>query len=271
MPDAFGDRAVFSVVLPVTNVVVKPDMADLRPRGVTNQTFRFPFPGLPDTVEALMELMGPTLDTVKACEPDRVVVACTPEHMADGLAAAAQLRRFVEDRTGLAVTMASDAVTAALRSLDVQRIGLVTPFLATANANVEAHFAAHGITVASEAGFASAHRVGRIPLASARRRSATRSLASIRPMSTHLCRSARPWSVRGSSPPWRCATTSRFSRSTLRRTGWHCASTASKIVSTAMACSSRATELPRTGAIDARCGVDNDERTQNEPNPTAQG
>jgi maleate cis-trans isomerase len=55
MPDAFGDRAVFSVVLPVTNAVVEPDMAGVRPPGVTNQTFRFPFPGLPDTVGALTE------------------------------------------------------------------------------------------------------------------------------------------------------------------------------------------------------------------------
>jgi maleate isomerase len=158
MPDAFGDRAVFSVELPVTNAVVEPDMAVLRPLGVTNQTFRFAFPGLPDTVEALTDLMGPTLDTVNSCGPDRVVVAYTPEYMADGITAASQLRRFVEDRTGLAVTMASDAVSAALRALDVQRIGLVTPFLPAANVNVTAYFAAHGISVVSETGFSSAQK-----------------------------------------------------------------------------------------------------------------
>lgn len=160
MPDAFGDRAVFSVVLPVTNAMVEPDMADLRPRGVTNQTFRFPFPGLPDTVEALMELLGATLDTVSSCGPDRVVVAYTPEYMADGVEVTAQLRRFVEDRTGLAVTMASDAVTEALKALDVKRIGLVTPFLPAANVNVVAYFEAHGISVVSEAGFSSAQKGG---------------------------------------------------------------------------------------------------------------
>lgn len=158
MPDAFGDRAVFSVVLPVTNAVVEPDMAGLRPPGVTNQTFRFPFPGLPDTVEGLMDLMGPTLDTVNACEPDRVVVAYTPEYMDDGVTAAAQLRLFVEDRTGLPVTMASDAVSGALRALGVQRIGLVTPFLPAANANVTSYFAVNGISVVSEAGFSSAQK-----------------------------------------------------------------------------------------------------------------
>jgi hypothetical protein len=46
---------------------------------------------------------------VNACEPDRVVVAYTPEYMDEGVTAASQLRSFVEDRTGLPVTMASDA------------------------------------------------------------------------------------------------------------------------------------------------------------------
>jgi len=158
MTDALGDRAVFSVVLPVTNVVVEPDMAGLRPRGVTNQTFRFPFPGLPDTVEALTDLLGPTLDTVNACEPDRVVVAYTPEYMDNGLTAASRLRSFVEDRTGLPVTMASDAVSKALSALGARRIGLVTPFLPAANANVTSYFAANDISVVNEAGFSSAQK-----------------------------------------------------------------------------------------------------------------
>ena len=77
MTDALGSRAVFSVLMPATNAVVEPDMASLRPTGVTNQTYRFPFPALPDTVEGLMDLMRPTLDLALACEPDRIVVAYT--------------------------------------------------------------------------------------------------------------------------------------------------------------------------------------------------
>ena len=44
-------------MLPATNAVVEPDMAALRPAGVTNQSYRFPFPGLPDTFEDLIDLM----------------------------------------------------------------------------------------------------------------------------------------------------------------------------------------------------------------------
>ena len=89
--DAFGLRAVFSVLLPASNTVVEPDMAALRPAGVTNQSYRFPFPGLPNTVEDLIDLMRPTLDLALACEPDRIVVAYTPEYMAESVTASRRL------------------------------------------------------------------------------------------------------------------------------------------------------------------------------------
>lgn len=161
MTDAFGFRAVFSVLLPATNAVVEPDMAALRPAGVTNQTYRFPFPGLPDGVEGLMDLMRPTLGLALACEPDRVVVAYTPEYMPDGVTAASQLRTFVEDAVGLPATMASDAVPEALKALGARRIGLVTPFLPAANQNVAAYFAALGFSVAGAAALSSANK-GRV-------------------------------------------------------------------------------------------------------------
>jgi maleate isomerase len=54
--------------------------------------------------------------------------------------------------------MASDAVSEALKALGAQRIGLVTPSLLAANANVTSYFVANGISVVSEAGFSSARR-----------------------------------------------------------------------------------------------------------------
>ena len=158
MTDALGSRAVFSVLMPATNAVVEPDMASLRPTGVTNQTYRFPFPALPDTVEGLMDLMRPTLDLALACEPDRIVVAYTLEYMPDGVTAAPRLRDFVQAAVGLPTTMASDAVPEALKTLGAHRIGLVTPFGQEANRNVEAYFAALGFCVARAVGFSSAQK-----------------------------------------------------------------------------------------------------------------
>jgi hypothetical protein len=94
MTDAFGIRGVFSVLLPATNAVVEPDLAAPRLPGITNQTFRFPFPRLPATVEDLIDLIGATLDMTLACEPDRIIVGYTPEYMADGIDAASRLHSF---------------------------------------------------------------------------------------------------------------------------------------------------------------------------------
>lgn len=158
MTDAFGVRGVFSVLLPATNAIVEPDMAAMRLPGVTNQSYRFAFPGLPVTVDALIELMHPALKMALACEPDRIVVAYSPEYMPDGVAATARLRHFFESQVSVPVTLASEAVPQALAAVGAHRIGLVTPFQAEANRNVANFFASHGTTVVSEAGFASAEK-----------------------------------------------------------------------------------------------------------------
>ncbi len=158
MTDAFGYRAVFSVLLPATNAVMEPDMAALRPHDVTNQSYRFPFPGLPGDVKDLSQLMESTQEIVLACEPDRIVVAYSPEYMSDGVNAASQLRRFFEERFEIPFTLASDAVSEALKALGATQVGIVTPFLPEANRNVSSYFAAHGIPVVGEAGFSSAQK-----------------------------------------------------------------------------------------------------------------
>jgi len=160
MTDALGFRAVFSVSLPSTNAVVGTDVGALRPAGVTNQSYRFPLPGLPASVERLEELLRPTLGMVLACEPDRIVVACSPAYVNDAANAALQLRRTFEKRVAIPVTLASDAVSEAVKAFGVTRVEPVTSFLPEANCNVSSHFAAHGISVVAEAGFSSA-QIGR--------------------------------------------------------------------------------------------------------------
>ena len=56
MTDALGTRAVLAVLVPSTNTMVEPDLASLQPPGVTNHTFRFPFPELPASPERLLAL-----------------------------------------------------------------------------------------------------------------------------------------------------------------------------------------------------------------------
>jgi maleate isomerase len=156
MTDALGRRAVFSVVLPATNSMAEPDMAAQRPPGVSNQTFRFPLPGRPDTLDALLALMRPTVAQALDCRPDRIIVGYTSEFLPEGITVASRLRAFVENAVGCPTTMASDAVPEALKTLGAKRIGIVTPYLPAEDRNVQDYFAALGFTVTGTAGLSSA-------------------------------------------------------------------------------------------------------------------
>jgi maleate isomerase len=164
MTDALGQRAVFAVVLPATNTVAEPDMAALRPSGVSNQTFRFPFPRRPDSLSALIEMMGTTIAFALDCRPDRVIVGFSTEFLPDGFEVAAQLRAHVESIAGHATTMAADALPAALKVVGAKQIGIVTPYSPDTNRNVQAYFSGHGFTVSRIVGITRSDR-GRIDTA----------------------------------------------------------------------------------------------------------
>ncbi len=158
MTDALARRAVISVVMPATNSIAEPDMAALRPQGVSNQTFRFSLPGRPDTLDTLLDLMRPTLALALDCQPDRLIVSYTSEFLPDGVTVASRLRALVEDVVSCPVTMASDAVPEALKTLGAKRIGIVTPYLPEEDRNVEEFLTTLGFSVACVAGLSSARK-----------------------------------------------------------------------------------------------------------------
>ncbi|MBM3487245.1 MAG: arylmalonate decarboxylase [Alphaproteobacteria bacterium] len=167
MTDALGDRAVFSVLIPATNSIVEPDLAAMQLEGVTLQTFRFPFPGMPGSFDALLDMIAPTLGMMDECEPEAAIIGYTTEFLPDGIAAADKLRRFIAERTGLRLAMASEAVPAAIRAFGAKRIGIVTPYLPEADRNVADFFTALGFSVAAVAGLESKGRVATARIAHA--------------------------------------------------------------------------------------------------------
>jgi maleate isomerase len=158
MSDALGTRAVLSVLIPATNTMVEPDLASLQPEGVTNHTFRFPFPELPATADRLLELMQPAIEQMLACEPDHLLLGYSPEYMAAAGSVARRLKAVLERSSGLRVTTATEAVSEALRHLGCRRLGIVTPFPEQATDAVLAHFASEGFSVAAVECLASAQK-----------------------------------------------------------------------------------------------------------------
>jgi maleate isomerase len=141
-------RRIFGVLAPYFNTAVEPELADLRPTGVWNQTARFILDGnvLDNIADAARKLM--------AGRPDALIVGLAPENFPGGLALLTEGVERLTKATGVPVFTASHATHAALRRVGAHRVGVVTPFDAESNAHVRAAFEAEGFTVVAIDGLA---------------------------------------------------------------------------------------------------------------------
>jgi len=148
MPNTLAPRSLFGVLVPWFNTVVEPELADLRPAGVTNQTARF---GVDATV---LENVARAAEHLLPCQPAALLLGLSTEPYPGGLDLARQGADEVARRTNLPVFTASHATQAALRALGVTRIAVVTPFDDAANAHVRGAFETTGFTVVGADGLA---------------------------------------------------------------------------------------------------------------------
>ncbi len=156
MVDSLGFRMKFGVVAPSTNTSVQPEFDAMRPHGVTNHYGRIHIPDDPiggdDDFNALMdnirrELMA-AIDRVMTCRPQHMIMGMSSETFWGGLEASRELKRRVEERAGVKVTMGSDASQAALRRYgDIKRIGVVTPYMPVGDDEVRRFFADCGFEI----------------------------------------------------------------------------------------------------------------------------
>ena len=157
MTDALGWRMKFGVIAPSTNTVVQPEFDMMRPRGLTNHFARIHIPNAPilgdaDFEKLIAAVRGELLaavNRVMTCEPGHLIMGMSSETFWDGLEGSERLRERIEARAGVAVTMGSDAARQALRRYgEIRRIGVVTPYMPIADAQVRRFFTDCGFEVA---------------------------------------------------------------------------------------------------------------------------
>ena len=159
MTDVLGWRKVFAVIGPSTNTVVQPDMEALRPPGVTNQ-YRDIYVENPKALSdadfmagaaRISEGMQDALRTAMTCAPDCLVLGVSAISFIGGRAGCDAFVEQVHDFTGLAISVGSRAVVAALNAHGGQtrrrRIAFLSPYYPAANAHVRGFFEAHGYEV----------------------------------------------------------------------------------------------------------------------------
>ncbi len=155
MTDSLGWRQKFAVLIPSTNTSVQPEFDAMRPAGVTNHISRIRIPNIALNDDAdfqrLIELIAAAqdeaVDSVMSCEPDRLVLGISAETFWDGLNASRLLKQQLHERTGLPVSMGSEACDAAFKALGLKRIAVVTPYQPVGDRNVQRFFSEAGYEV----------------------------------------------------------------------------------------------------------------------------
>lgn len=149
MTDSLGYRMKFGVIAPSTNTSVQPEFDDMRPVGVTNHFSRIVIPDNPvgsdDDFNALIgdirKTMMDSIDSVMSCSPDALVMGMSAETFWDGKDGSVELKKRVEERAGVTVTMGSDACEAALKAYGgIKRISVITPYMPVGDAQVRRFF-----------------------------------------------------------------------------------------------------------------------------------
>lgn len=156
MTDSLGFRKKFGVIAPSTNTAVQPEYDDMRPRGVTNHFARIHIPDRPIRndddftmlLDDIREAMFEAVDQVMTCKPDYLILGMSAETFWDGLDGSMRLRERIETTAGVKVSMGSDASQAALQQLgSIKRIGVITPYMPVADAQVRRFFTDCGFEV----------------------------------------------------------------------------------------------------------------------------
>ena len=141
MTEVVSGGAAFGVFVPDFNAVVEPELGTLRPDGVVHQTTRFALGA--DVVERIAEAGERLLPTGIGSW----ILGLSTESFAGGLDLLAQGVEAVQARTERPVHTPPQATRRALEVLGARRIGIVTPFDESANANVRAVYEAWGFEV----------------------------------------------------------------------------------------------------------------------------
>lgn len=159
MRDYLAWRMAFGVTTPSVNTVVQPEYDDMRPAGVTNHLARMYTPPMAvdsdSDFEELIRLidlgLDEAVDRVMTCRPNHLILGISALAVWGGsIAASEALKVRIRARAGgtIGVTVASDAVIAALRAYGVKRrIAIMEPYYPVIEPRLKGILGEHGYEI----------------------------------------------------------------------------------------------------------------------------
>ncbi|MEK9662671.1 MAG: hypothetical protein VW644_13230 [Alphaproteobacteria bacterium] len=145
MPDRYGPRGVFALLIPQQNSCQQPESEAMRPDGVNNQIYRFELESQDDVAGAVLR----AVPGAHGCWPDMIVGGNSLEMRGWSLDRVARYREELLERAGdVPVVNATDATEAALRKVGARRIGMFVPLYQETLDSAAGYWEAVGFEVA---------------------------------------------------------------------------------------------------------------------------
>lgn len=150
-------RARIGVIVPVSNSNLEPDLILLRPEGTSVHIARaggYDVDEVPDS-DQMRRFALASLDSVvhdiAAVRPDIILYGCTSATLAHGPAFDRDFAQSIEKMAGVPAVTAAGALSQALTSLGVQRIGFSSPYVEQLNKEAIGFLAECGVETVSSA------------------------------------------------------------------------------------------------------------------------
>lgn len=146
----YGWRLRIGLMVPSSNTTMEPEFYRMAPGGVSIHTARMRF--VEATPEALRKMADDALKAAKdlaTAEPDVIIYGCTTGALVGGVNWERELVKTLERETGVKIITTAFAVVEALKSLNVGKVAVATPYTDELNELEGAFLGEHGIEVTS--------------------------------------------------------------------------------------------------------------------------
>lgn len=152
-------RARFGILVPFTNTNLEPDMALMRPDGVSLHFARlggYDQEAIPDS-DQMHGLgaadLGEPLRLLQAVRPDVILYGCTSATLSHGVSFDRDLAQQIKQASGAETVTAAGALVHALHTLNIKRIGFASPYVPAINDMAVAFLSEVGIETVERAEF----------------------------------------------------------------------------------------------------------------------
>ncbi|NKB62672.1 MAG: Asp/Glu racemase [Gammaproteobacteria bacterium] len=149
--------ARIGIIVPVSNTNLEPDMALLRPEGVSLHFARaggYDLDQVPDGEQMrkfALATLDDVVDSINATQPDVILYGCTSATLAHGPKFDQEFTQRIQQKTGVPTITAAGALVDSLNELGVTDIAFSSPYVESLNAEAIQFLADSGFNTVSSA------------------------------------------------------------------------------------------------------------------------